>query len=130
MNKIALIGNLTSDPELRTTPNGVSVCSFRIAVNRWYKDASGNQQTDYISIVCWRQLAENCGKFLSKGKKVGVVGSLQSRSYEDKEGKRRTAYDVVADDVDFLTPKEQSGVQGETEPVDGFADISDESLPF
>ena len=130
MNKIALIGNLTVNPTLRTTPNGVAVCSFRIAVNRKYKDASGNQQTDYISIVCWRQLGELCARYLVKGRKVGVVGSLQSRSYEDKEGNRRTAYDVVADDVEFLTPKEQSGVQGETEPVDGFADISDDSLPF
>lgn len=144
MNKVMLVGNLTADPELRTTPNGVSVCSFRIAVSRRYKSADGTQQTDYIPVTCWRQLADLCGRYLAKGRKVGVVGSLQSRSYEDKEGNRRTAYDVVADEVEFLTPKGDGISAGSSStgatPLDspddvfsdasGFADMGDSSLPF
>ena len=137
-----LIGNLCNDPELRVTPNGVSVCSFRIAVSRRFKDADGNQQTDFIPVTCWRQLADLCGRYLSKGRKVGVVGTLQSRSYEDKTGNRRTAYDVVADEVEFLTPRAEGGSTGSmgAEPlpnqdemfsdVSGFADMDDSTLPF
>lgn len=148
MNKVMLVGNLTADPEMRTTGNGTSVCSFRVAVSRRYKDADGNQPTDFIPVVCWRQLADLCGRYLAKGRKVGVVGTLQSRSYEDKQGQRRTAYDVVADEVEFLTPRGESGGApmggggGSAFPSDmsqddggfgdasGFADLDDSSLPF
>lgn len=153
MNKVMLVGNLTADPEMRTTPNGISVCSFRVAVSRRFKDAAGNEQTDFIPVVAWRQLAELCGRYLSKGRKVGVVGTLQSRSYEDKQGNRRTAYDVVADEVEFLTPRGESGGSGfsggdsfpggdnfsggggaPSQSLDdyssGFADLDDSSLPF
>lgn len=130
MNKIMLIGNLTSDPELRTTPNGVSVCTFRIAVNRRFKDGDGNQQMDFIPVICWRQLADLCGKYLSKGKKVGVAGSLQSRSYEDKSGNKRTVYDVVADEVEFLSPKGTNGGGQYEDAPDGFVEVDDSELPF
>ena len=85
MNKCVLVGNLTRDPELAQTPSGISVCKFSIAVNRMYADANGERQVDFINIVTWRGLAENCGKYLSKGKKVALSGQIQTRSYDDKK---------------------------------------------
>ncbi len=103
MNKVMLIGNLTRDPEVRATQTGVNVCNFSIAVNR-RKRADGVQETDFFNIVAWRQLADLCGKYLSKGRKVAVVGSIQTRTYEANDGTRRNAFDIVADEVEFLTP--------------------------
>lgn len=136
MNKVFLIGNLTRDPEMRATANGIEVCNFSIAVNR-RKDANGNQQTDFFNIVAWRQLATLCGKFLMKGKKVAVVGSIQTRTYEAQDGSKRTAFDIVADEVEFLTPAgEAPGTRStaamqEYKPADsGFTQVDDEELPF
>ena len=108
MNKIYLIGNLTKDPEIRTTPNGVSVCSFTIAVNRRFKDSAGESVTDFFRINAWRTLGEICGKSLSKGKKVAVLGELNARTYESKQGKTMMSLDVNADEIEFLSPKEKS----------------------
>ena len=105
MNKVFLIGNLTRDPELTETPNGIMVCRFSIAVTRDYANADGNRETDFFNITVWRGRAEVCGKYLKKGNKVAVVGSLQNRSYEDKDGVKRTVTDIVASEVEFLTPK-------------------------
>ena len=105
MNKVFLIGNLTRDPELTETPNGTMVCRFSIAVSRDYANADGNRETDFFNITVWRGRAEVCGKYLKKGSKVAVVGSLQNRSYEDKDGVKRTVTDIVASEVEFLTPK-------------------------
>lgn len=105
MNKVILIGNLTRDPELRTTRSGTSVCSFTIAVNRNYTDANGERQADFITVQTWRGLAENCAQYLGKGRKVAVVGSLQSRTYEDKDGNKRTVSEVIAAEVEFLGAK-------------------------
>lgn len=102
MNKCILVGNLTRDPELTQTPSGVSMCRFSIAVNRSYANANGEREADFINIVTWRGLAENCGKYLAKGRKVAVCGAIQTRSYDDKDGNRRYATDVVADDVEFI----------------------------
>ena len=104
MNKVILIGNLTRDPELTETPSGVPVCRFAIAVSRDYADSQGNRETDFFNITTWRGKAETCGKYLKKGNKVAVCGSLQNRSYEDKDGIKRTVTDVIASDVEFLTP--------------------------
>lgn len=106
MNKVILIGNLTRDPELTETPSGVPVCRFAIAVSRDYADSQGNRETDFFNITTWRGKAETCGKYLKKGNKVAVCGSLQNRSYEDKDGIKRTVTDVIASDVEFLTPKQ------------------------
>lgn len=103
MNKVYLIGNLTRDPEVSETNSGVPFCRFSIAVNRTFVNADGNRETDFFNITVWRNQAENCGKFLKKGSKVAVVGSLQNRSYEDKEGVKRTVTDIVASEVEFLT---------------------------
>lgn len=105
MNKVVLIGNLTRDPELRKTSSGTSVCSFTVAVNRNYTDANGDRQADFITVQTWRGLAENCAQYLGKGRKVAVVGSLQSRTYEDKDGNKRTVSEVVATEVEFLGTK-------------------------
>ena len=112
MNKVILVGNLTRDPELSETPSGIAVCRFSIAVSRDYAGADGNRETDFFNITVWRGRAENCGKYLKKGNKVAIVGSLQNRSYDDKDGNKRYVTDVIANEVEFLTPR---GAQGEEE---------------
>lgn len=141
MNKAILIGNLTRDPEIRTTQSGISMCSFTVAVNRRYNAADGTRQTDFIPVVTWRKTAELCGQYLAKGRKVGVVGEIQTRSYEAKDGTKRYVTEVVADEVEFLTPRGEqggfgpraqgAGAQGAALPdLEGFADIDDDELPF
>lgn len=127
MNKVILIGNLTKYPEVRTINNGTYVTTFSIAVNRKYKAQDGSQITDFFDIVAWRQLAELCGKHLEKGRKVGIVGELQTRSYEAKDGTKRYVTEIVASEVEFLTPK--GSVQG-TVDAEGFTDVDDQDLPF
>ena len=135
MNKIILIGNLTNDPEIRSTQTGKNVCTFTIAVNR--KKVS-EPQTDFFRINAWNGLADTCARFLNKGKKVAVVGELQARTYEDKQGKTRLSLDVSADEVEFLSPKEEKpkkekeNSDGYDNPADltGFADIRSDDLPF
>lgn len=105
MNKIMLIGNLTRDPEISQTPSGINVCRFSIAVSRRFSNAEGERETDFFNVIAWRGLGENCHKYLKKGNKTCVVGSLQMRNYEASDGTKRTAVEVVADDVEFLTPK-------------------------
>ncbi len=109
MNKAFLIGNLTRDPELRTTNSGIAVCTFSIAVNRRFTSQSGEKQTDFFNIVAWRGLGENCGRYLKKGSKVGVMGSIQNRDYEDKSGVRRYITEIIADEVEFLNRVGQDG---------------------
>lgn len=112
MNKIFLIGNLTGDPELRTTPNGINVCTMTIAVNRRFSGNRDDRQTDFFRITAWRQLGETCSRFLSKGKKVAVVGELTARTYEGKDGTTRVSLEVTADEVEFLSPKDGAPAQG------------------
>lgn len=104
MNKVYLIGNLTRDPESRATQAGVPVCNFSIAVNRRFADANGQRGVDYFNIVAWRQLADLCNQYLAKGRKVAVSGSIQTRTYQAQDGSTRSAFDIVADEVEFLTP--------------------------
>ena len=115
LNKIILVGRLTADPELRYTPSGAPVANFTLAVDRKF---SKNDETDFIPVVAWRRLAEICNEFLHKGKLIAVEGRLQTRSYEDKEGQRRKAFEVVADDMQMLDrgPGAGSGGGG-TSPV-------------
>lgn len=103
INQVTLMGNLTRDPELRQTPNGQSVCSFSLALNRSYKDQSGEwvEATDYIDIVAWAGLGERVAQYLSKGRRCLVVGRLQSRSWE-QDGQKRSKVEVLANDVTFL----------------------------
>ena len=117
MNKVFLIGNLTRDPELRETPSGVAMCRFAIAVSRPYSSQDGERQTDFFECTAWRGLAENIARFTKKGNKVAVVGHIQIRNYEDNQGVRRTAVDVIVQDCEFLTPKNNG---------DSFDDVSEE----
>ena len=139
MNKVYLIGNLTRDPETSETSGGVHLCRFAIAVNRNYSNADGTRETDFFNITVWRQLAENCGKFLKKGSKVAVVGQLQNRTYEDKDGNKRTVTDVVASEIEFLTPKgAQDSMDDDSISVSRPArkdkpvleEVDDDQLPF
>ena len=132
MNKVILIGNLTRDPELTETPSGVPVCRFAIAVSRDYADSQGNRETDFFNITTWRGKAETCGKYLKKGNKVAVCGSLQNRSYEDKDGIKRTVTDIIASDVEFLTPKqsEEESVVSVKRDRPHMEEIDDNQLPF
>lgn len=106
-NKVILIGNLTTDPELKQSTSGVSVCSFNIAVNRKY-NKDGKNEVDFITIVAWRQQAEFVCKYFKKGQSILVCGQIQTRSYTDKQGNKRTVVEVVADEVSFVGNKENS----------------------
>ncbi|MDY2841112.1 MAG: single-stranded DNA-binding protein [Candidatus Borkfalkiaceae bacterium] len=137
MNKVILVGNLTRDPELSETPSGIAVCRFSIAVSRDYANSDGSRDTDFFNVTVWRGRAENCGKYLKKGNKVAVVGSLQNRSYEDKDGIKRNVTDVVANEVEFLTPRSaqnsddtESGTVSAKRERPPLEAIDDNQLPF
>ena len=143
MNKAILVGNLTKDPEMRTTPNGVSVTSFTVAVQRRYKDADGNYQADFINCVAWRSTAEFVAKYFTKGSRIGVVGTVQTRTYDDQNGNKRYVTEVVADEVEFAGDKAQNqDMQKPTEQESRTADelfaedlvdfqpLDDSKLPF
>lgn len=129
LNRIVLIGRLTKDPELRYTPSGIAVATFTLAVDRNYKSAQGERETDFINIVTWRQLAELCANYLSKGKLAAVDGRLQIRSFEGQDGQRRTVAEVVADNVRFLSPKD-SGKTGPGDFIGAEVEPPDDDLPF
>lgn len=134
MNRVYLIGNLTRDPELVVTNSGISVCRFSIAVGRRFSNAEGERETDFFNIVVWRAQGENCNKYLKKGSKCAVVGSLQNRTYDAQDGSKRTITEIVADEVEFLTSKAAMGDGFEkTEPkkeVSELEPIDDDNLPF
>ncbi|NPV42580.1 Single-stranded DNA-binding protein A [Koleobacter methoxysyntrophicus] len=134
MNKVILIGRLTRDPELRYLTSGAAVATFTIAVDRPFTNQQGERETDFIKIVTWRKLAENCANNLNKGRLVGVSGRLQIRSYEGEDGQRRWVTEVVADEVQFLDwPKDRSGGFDSNEYEDFGSDPGGEpsdDLPF
>lgn len=126
MNKLVLIGNLVRDPELRSTPNGIAVCTFTVAVNRRKQSAeAGQPETDFFRVTAWRQQAENAKRFLAKGKKVAVVGSVQVSTYTANDGTTRASMEVMAEDIEYLSPSgERQAVPG------GFVKVENEELPF
>jgi single-strand DNA-binding protein len=141
MNKAILMGRLTRDPEMRTTSGQVSVCTFTLAVDRRFKSANGERQADFIPIVAWRQQAEFASKYFRKGSRMIVVGSIQTRSWDDTEGKRHNTTEVIADEIYFAdSKKSDSGYEGpSTTPSpapapsgDGFfpGPDDDTALPF
>ncbi len=137
LNKVQLIGNLGKDPELKYTPSGVAVATFSIATSESWKDADGNQQekTEWHNIVAWRKLAEICGEYLKKGKKVYLEGKLQTRNYE-KDGVKRYVTEIVADQLIMLdggsgTGAGKSSSSSASEPAPTHADVpKDDDLPF
>jgi len=108
INRVVLVGSLTKDPEYRTTPSGVSVATFTLAVNRTFTNAQGEREADFINCVVFRKQAENVSNYLFKGSLAGVDGRIQSRSYENQEGRRIFVTEVVCDSVQFLEPKNQN----------------------
>lgn len=112
LNCCVIMGRLTADPELRTTASGLSVTSFSVAVDRSYARPGEEKQTDFINVVAWRQTAEFVTKYFHKGSMIAVQGSLQSRNYEDKNGNKRTAFEIVASNVSFCGSKAESGSAG------------------
>lgn len=111
INRVTLVGRLTKDPEFRTTQKGIDVATFTLAVNRNFTNAQGEREADFINIIVFRRQAENVNNYLSKGKLAGVDGRIQSRSYENQEGRRIFVTEVVADSVQFLEPKNSNGGQ-------------------
>lgn len=108
MNMFIGIGNLTADPTLVETSNEIKMCNFTLAVNSNYKDSEGKRPTNFFMVQTWRGLAETCARYLHKGSKVYVQGEMQQRRYEDKNGVKKTSYQVVADEVEFLSQKQQN----------------------
>lgn len=141
INRVILVGRLTKDPEYRQTPNGVSVATFTLAVNRPFTNSQGEREADFINVVVFRRQAENVNNYLSKGSLAGVDGRIQSRNYENNEGRRVFVTEVVADNVQFLEPKNnnqqnnQSQQQGQAPAnnnpfSNNNADIDTDDLPF
>ncbi|KIL49213.1 single-stranded DNA-binding protein [Jeotgalibacillus soli] len=124
MNRVVLVGRLTKDPDLRYTPNGVPVATFTLAVNRSFTNQQGDREADFINCVVWRRPAENVANFLKKGSLAGVDGRVQSRSYDNQEGKRVYVTEIVAESVQFLEPRnassgESGGGYGENQGYQG-----------
>lgn len=141
MNKVFLIGRLTADPELRYTPSGSAVCNFRIAVDRRFTNQNGEREADFFNVVVWNKSAENCAKYLSKGRQTAVEGRLQNRSFDGNDGQRRNVTEIVADNVEFLSNgqgKPQSNSNDDHGYNGGYGDMglgeevvfSDDDVPF
>ena len=133
MNKLMIIGNVVHTPELRTTPSGISVCTFTVAVNR----RSEKDKADFFRVTAWRKLGDLCADALSKGKKIAVVGEVSARAYEGKDGEMRASLEINASEVEFLSPKEDkptdryAKIEDEQKAAaDAWQDIDDDDLPF
>lgn len=136
LNRVVLVGRLTNDPQLRYTPAGKPVASFTLAVNRTFKNAQGEREADFVNIVQWNG-SENTANYLKKGSLAGVDGRIQTRNYENQEGKRIYVTEVQAESVQFLEPKGNGSQQQNTPPPsgdpfqnNGQIDVSDDDLPF
>ena len=140
INRVILVGRLTKDPEYRQTPSGVSVATFTLAVNRSFTNSQGEREADFINVVVFRKQAENVNKYLSKGSLAGVDGRIQSRSYENQEGRRVFVTEVIADNVHFLEPKKSNQPQQQRGQApannnqfsnnNSVNDLDDSMLPF
>ena len=143
MNRIHLIGNLTRDPEFSETAAGVAVCKFSIAVGRAYADQNGEKQTDFFNCTAWRQTADAVARYTKKGNKIAVIGSMQSRAYEDRQGVKKTVWEVQISEIEFLSPHEaqekgseppRGNTRGEVKnarkPVLQAMDEDDDTIPF
>ena len=146
MNKLTIIGNLTRDPELRTTSAGINVCDFTVAVNRRNRRDAQNAQpeADFFRVSAWRQLGENCARYLAKGRKVCVIGPVSVRTYQGSDGATRASLEVTADDVEFLSARNDPESAGSYSapasapaeapsaevPAAGFTAVETDELPF
>ena len=137
INQCVLIGRLTADPELRyTSGSGTPVANFTLAVDRPFTNSEGERETDFIPVVVWRKLAENCANYMQKGSLCAVTGRLQIRGYEDKDGNKRKAAEIVAENVRFLDnrkkeqPEDSEAVEKAKEAFPGSTEIEDPEVPF
>ena len=124
MNRLTIIGNLTNNPELRTTPQKKSVCNFTVAVNR-RNTVAGQPDTDFFRIAAWNALGENCAKYLAKGKKVAVVGSVSANAFKTKNGEPGASLEMFATDVEFLSPREET-----VDKQSGMAVVEPDDMPY
>ena len=139
MNRVILVGNLAADPESRTTQSGISQCTLRLAVQRRFANQQGVREADFFTIVCWRQTADFCARYLSKGRKIAVEGTLQTRSYDAQDGSKRYVTEIIADNVEFCDSS-PDGARPRTDnpppPANyganngGFTEVDDDELPF
>ena len=143
MNKLTIIGNLTRDPELRTTSQGIQVCTFTVAVNRRQSRQNaenGQTEADFFRVTAWRQLADICSKYLAKGRKVCVIGPVSVSTYTGNDGTARYSLEVTADDVEFLSSRSDAGMSPAAAPAPqaaqapaaagGYVQVDEEDLPF
>lgn len=142
MNKLTIIGNLTRDPESRTTSSGINVCTFTVAVNRRRSSANGQPEADFFRVTVWRQLGENCQKYLAKGRKVCVIGPVSVSTYTGNDGTTRASLEVTAEDVEFLSSRTDDGYSASPSPAaapaaataapagNDFQEVEEEDLPF
>lgn len=132
MNRVILIGNLATDPEAHTTESGISRSTFRIAVQRPYAGKDGKREADFLTVVAWRQTADFCNKYLHKGRKAAIEGSIQVRSYTNQDGDKRWVTEIIADRVEGLGSRRDDGDEGPTPPPgpEDFQEVDDEELPF
>ena len=133
MNHTVIIGNLTGDPESRTTQSGVNLCTFTVAVNRRQTANAGQPEADFFRVTAWRQLADICQKYLAKGRKVAVAGKVSANAFIARDGNPRAALELQADDVEFLTPQQETQQAAPQKPqqqnMNGFVQV-EEPLPF
>ena len=144
MNRLTIIGNLTRDPELRTTPNGYTVCDFTVAVNNrrsGQNQGDGQNDATFFRVNAWNKLGENCAQYLSKGRKVCVIGPVSARTYQANDGSTRVSLEVTATEVEFLSSRNEMGNEGFNAPVaaapaaptaqnNGFTAVESDDLPF
>ena len=129
MNSVSLVGRLTRDPELRQTQSGISVASFTVAVDRRYTNNDGQREADFIACVAWRQTAEFIAKYFTKGQRIGLTGSIQTRQYTAQDGSKRTVCEVVADNVEFVERKADAA-QGAPQGLQEATPEDNQDLPF
>ena len=127
MNKLTIIGNLTRDPELRTTQTGLPVCSFTVAVNK--RTQKDHPEADYFRVTAWRQLGELCQKYLAKGRKVCVIGPVSVQTYQNKDGETKASLEVTAEDIEFLTPRNETA-PAQIDTMSGYVEVNADDLPF
>ena len=144
MNKVIMIGNLANDPEARTTQSGISQSTFRIAVQRRFANQQGVREADFFTVIAWRQTADFCNRYLSKGRRVAVEGSIQNRSYDAQDGSKRYVTEIIADNIEALGGREEGSGQGRTRDpgptpppaqpappsMNDFTEVDDDELPF
>lgn len=131
MNKVMIVGYLAQEPVIAATAGGITVATLRVAVNRRYSTKSGERITDFFTVVAWRQLGDLCGKYLAKGRRVAVIGELQNRTYDAKDGTKHYVTEIRADEIEFLTPREHRQEETDAQLLESdFEAIEDEDLPF